>query len=212
MIDTIDMTIRMPKVLATTVRNFLALMPSVEIIGETSCTKPKKELGTDVIPKGTNGNGNEEDENPITQFIEKCKEVAQKIGELNGEEITFSPKGKEIKYTLHFDAKGCCELLDNLIGDDECFSYIEDYLHGSQKPTGISIVLPFMGKILNERLFCREQNLHKASLTEKLKEIYPEGSIINYLSFDGRNRRKELKQLYLRTVEIAIEKGLTSLN
>lgn len=203
----------MPNDVAATVRNLLALIPSVEIISEPTCTKSKMDLGTDVVLTGNNGNGADvEDASPIIEFIEKCKEVALKIGELNGEKISFRPKGKEIKYTFKFNAEGCCDLLEDIISDDEGFDCIEDYLKGTQKPTGITTVLPFMGKILDQYLFSNQQSFHKTSVEEKLKEIYPEGSIVNYLSYNGRKRSEKLKQLYLRAVDIALKKGLTSLN
>ena len=204
--DEVLLTIRLPQEAATAVINLVALIKDAKVLSVAAYKKSVKKN-----PKSTEQSSgasiNEIDLSETTkryQFIEKCKEVALKIGELNGEKLTTTPRGVSIDFNAEFDAKGCCDMLDTLY--KEHTDNIEDYLEGVLKPTGISIVLPFMGKILTECLFSSEQSLHKANLIEKLGDIYPRGNIRGYLSFNGRKRKEKLNHLFNGSVDIMIEK------
>lgn len=210
--DFIEMTIRLPKEMAAAVRNLQAWISAMEIVSEKPCVKTVKKKPT-IKEECTTPPENEIDSSEATKnylFIERCKEVASKIGELNGKTLTINIKGKPITFVSQFDATACCKVLDELYENHE--RYIDDYLKGAQKPTGISIVLPFIGKIIGNYTFSSQQSIHKESLTEKLKEIYNSENIEGYLSYDGRKRRNDLNDLAMKVVEIALKKGHVHLN
>ena len=198
----IEFVIRVPDEVGTLVRGLKEWISAMEIVSETTCrevTKVEVNTGTtsadSVLLSG---------ESCISKFVGKCKDVARKIGELNGEKMTYTPKGKSIEYTFHFDAEGFCDMMDDLCKDYS--EDIDDYLSKVQAPDGISIVLPFVGKILSDYIFSTQQSLHKSSLIDKLKEIYDSDYIEKYLSYDGRKRKQQLDDLFKLAVKIACNK------
>lgn len=197
---------------AATVRELLKLIPTIKIVSETSCVEPKKDVKkvkeNYEITSGAFRPSSKEEKRKL--FIEKCKEVVNKIAELNGERMTVNIKGKLFDYVAQFDADNCRNVLDKLYENHE--SYIDNYLSSVQKPTGISIVLPFVGKIIDCYAFSSQQSIHKERLTEKLKEIYNKDTIEGYLSFDGRKRSSMLKDLMMKVVDIALELGVAHLD
>lgn len=208
-----EIVIRVPDELAAAVKAIKEWIPAMEIVCEKPCVN--KTIKKQEVDEGNNKvlhSGVDFSDVPQSHlFIEKSKEVARKIGELNGKKLTVNPKGKAIDFVAHFDAESCCGVLDELYENYE--SYIDDYLSGVQKPSGISIVLPFVGKILEYCIFSSQQSMHKENLTKKLREIYKDNaSIVGYLSYDGRKRKKELKELAKKVVDIAIERGVAHLN
>lgn len=209
MTEIVELEIRMPKDVATKVNNLLALIPAVEIVGMKPCVnKTSSEEGNS---NGLHLERIPSDEPKNYQFIEKSKEVVRKIAELNGKRLTLKPKGKAIDFVVQFDAESCCDVLDELYENHEY--YIDEYLSGVQKPSGISIVLPFVGKIIEFCIFSSEKSMHKESLTKKLQEIYKDSTnIVGYLSYDGRKKKDELKELAKKVADIALEKGVATLS
>ena len=206
----IELIIRMPKDAATAVRNLVTLIPEVVVVSETPYNKSEKSKYATGETNVVDDDISSDDVSKMCQFISKCKEVVRKMGELNGKELTICPRGNSFKYTFQFDVDRCCDMLDILL--DEYSDEIDIYLEGVQNPEGISIVLPFIGKILSDYIFSTQHSLHKKSLTEKLQEIYVGGKIQGYLSFDGRKRKNELNDLFKKVVDIVIKKNKTPLN
>lgn len=201
-----ELKIRLPKNAATDLKNLVAWIPKASIISEKPYVKmvKKKLLAEENVDEEAS------DANSSYLFIKKCQEVVRKISELNGKKLTIYPKGIATDYTFNFDAEGCCDMLDILL--EECSEEIDNYLGDAQKPTGISIVLPFIGKILSDYIFSTQHSLHKQSLIEKLQEVYVGGNIQGYLSYNGRKRKNALNDLFKKAVDIANEKNNTPLN
>jgi len=195
---------------ATAVKNLLACIPEVVVVSETPYNKSEKSKYATGKTTVVDDDFSSDDVSNTCKFVLKCKEVVLKIGELNGKELTICPKGNSLKYTFQFNVDSCCNMLDKLL--DECSDVIDIYLKGVQNPEGISIVLPFIGKILSDYIFSTQHSLHKKSLTEKLQEIYVDGSIQGYLSFDGRKRKNALNDLFKKAVDIAIQNNIRPLN
>lgn len=197
---------------AATVREFLKLVPTIKIVSETSSVEPMNDV-QNVKDKSKASSGAlhpSSKEEKSSLFIQRCKEVVNKIAELNGKQMTVNIKGKPLDYVAQFDADNCCKVLDELYKNHK--SYIEDYLRTVQKPTGASIVLPFVGKIIENYTFSSQQSLYKERLTEKLKEIYSDSTIQGLLSYHGGNRKDKLKDLAMKVVDIALEMGVAHLD
>ena len=194
------------------VREFLKLMPTIKIVSETSCVEPMNDVqkgkGKSRAPSDAFSRASDVEKSYL--FIGKCKEVVNKIAELNGKTMTVNIKGRLFDYVAQFDADNCCDVLDELYKNHK--SYIDDYLSSVQKPTGISIVLPFVGKIIENYTFSSQQSIYKERLTEKLREIYNDSMIQGPLSYDGRKRKAELYDLVSKVIEIALEKGVAHLD
>ena len=208
--EIIELKIRLPKDVATAVKNLLACIPEVVVVSETPYNKSEKSKYATGKTTVVDDDFSSDDVSNTCKFVLKCKEVVLKIGELNGKELTICPKGNSLKYTFQFNVDSCCNMLDKLL--DEYSDVIDIYLEGVQNPEGISIVLPFIGKILSDYIFSTQHSLHKKSLTEKLQEIYVDGSIQGYLSFDGRKRKNALNDLFKKAVDIAIQNNIRPLN
>lgn len=208
--EIIEFKIRLPKDVATAVKNMLVCIPEVVVVSETPYNKSEKSkyaMGKTTI---VDDDFSSDDVSKTCKFVLKCKEVVRKIGELNGKELTIFPKGTPLKYTFQFNVDQCCNMLDKLL--DECSDVIDIYLEGVQNPEGISIVLPFIGKILSDYIFSTQHSLYKVSLIEKLQEIYVNGNIQGYLSFNGRKRKNDLNDLFKKAVDIAIKTNEAPLN
>ena len=208
--EIIELKIRLPKDVATAVKNLLARIPDVVVVSETPYNKSEKSKYATEKTTVEDDDFSSDDVSNTCKFVLKCKEVVLKIGELNGKELTICPKGNSLKYTFQFNVDSCCNMLDILL--EECSEEIDNYLGDAQKPTGISIVLPFIGKILSDYIFSTQHSLHKQSLIEKLQEVYVGGNIQGYLSFDGRKRKNALNDLFKKAVDIANKKNNTPLN
>lgn len=208
--DIIELKVLLPKEVAPAVKNLLVCIPEVVVVSETPYNKSEKSKyamgGTTIVDDDFSS----DDVSNTCKFVLKCKEVVQKIGELNGKELTICPKGISLKYTFQFNVDRCCNMLDKLL--DECSDVIDIYLEGVQNPEGISIVLPFIGKILSDYIFSTQHSLYKVSLIEKLQEIYVNGNIQGYLSFNGRKRKNDLNDLFKKAVDIAIKTNEAPLN
>ncbi len=191
-------SIKLPDQQVETFKNFIKLIPEVKIAKEYTCSElneKKAEVKTKI--------GKPSEKSPRRLFVEKCKEVGRKIGELNGQRLVYCPKGIITEYTFHFNDDGFCRLMDIL--NQECPDEIDAYLKNVQSPDGISIVLPFVGKILGDYIFSSQQGLHKSSLKTKLKDVYNSNNIVKFLSYDRRKDRDVLDDLFKTAVKMAAE-------
>lgn len=155
---------------------------------------------SDITPPPSKSRNIEESQDSIeVQWVKRLKDIASKITkELDNQLITTNNRGYSGSYTFHFDSKGFCAMMDELLSNHS--QYINNYIRCTRKPTGVNHIFPFLGKIINARLF-NDDKLRKCDLKEIFKKFKYNGSTaVRKMSIHSKfDRNQDAKLL----VEIA---------
>ncbi len=118
----------------------------------------------------------DERELPIEeQWCERLKTIAKQMSStLNETKISTNARGYSGCYTFSFYSEGFCNMMDELLRDYR--SDITSYLHNTKKPTGVTLVLPFLGEIIREHIFNKKE-LQKTDLADIFKKIGYNGDV-----------------------------------
>lgn len=110
---------------------------------------------------------------PVDRFVNRVKDIVQKMATHNGRKIVTNTRSWQGDYVFFVDGERIARMMDGLRKSQE--EKLNDFLRPYQKCDGVSVVAPFIGKILeNEEL--RVKELQNTDLDFAFAPFYGENS------------------------------------
>lgn len=164
----------------------------------------------DVTPPPSKPHKIEKIQVPIeVQWAKKLKAIARKISkELDNQTISINTRGYSSSYIFKFNSKGFCGMIDELLS--KYSPYIKNYLKGTQKPTGVTYIFPFLGEIINAHLF-NDSKLQKCDLEDIfIKFNYDGRTAVSKMSIHSKLYRNQDAKLLVETAKSIAKKHVRS--
>ena len=109
---------------------------------------------------------------PVDRFVNMVKTIVRKAATKNGEKIVTNTRAWQGEYVFFVDGERIARMMDDLRKNYE--KKIEEFLQPYQKCDGVTVVAPFIGKLLDiEEL--RSQDLQKSDLAFAFTPYYNNG-------------------------------------
>lgn len=110
---------------------------------------------------------------PVDRFVNMVKAIMKKAATKNGEKIVTNTRAWQGEYVFFVDGERIAKMMDDLRKNYE--EKIKDFLQPYQKCDGVTVVAPFIGKVLDiEEL--RAQDLQKSDLAFAFTPYYKNGT------------------------------------
>lgn len=136
-------------------------------------------------------------------FVKAVKSVVNHAASKNGSTIETIDRGVG-SYVFWLNAQAWCAMMDKLL--ERHRELIEDMLEKKHKADSVNVLAPFIGAILDEKLFQKKQGIRKVDLIHSFTDYYgyPQTSVKTQLS-TSQTQRYEFHELVNAAVKIAKE-------
>lgn len=148
--------------------------------------------------------GKEPHKTPLPEdFVRAVKSVVTLAASRNGHTIETIDRGVG-SYVFWLNAPAWCSMMDKLL--ERHRDLIEDMLEKKHKADSVNVLAPFIGAILDEKLFQEPQGIRKVDLIHSFTEYYgyPCASVKTQLS-TSQAKPHEFHELVVAAVNIAKE-------
>lgn len=110
---------------------------------------------------------------PASRFVNMVKAIVREAAKKNGEKIVTNTRAWQGEYVFFVDGERIMKMMDDLRKNYE--KKIEDFLQPYQKCDGVTVVAPFIGKLLDiEEL--RSKDLQKSDMAFAFAPYYNNGA------------------------------------